>query len=165
MPPGSAMLSSTPRYLTPSKDVMGFDDDVPDIEPHTEENAAAFGIAAGKSLMQDWNCMAARTASTALGNSARTRRRCSSRCGRRAPQSPARHLPRARQLGVRSLFVLVHGPEIAGHVGGQYPQITTRSTRAGAHRWPQMQLRCAPDRKCKGRDARRGLMSAPKCGS
>ena len=105
-----------------SKDVMGFDDDVADIEPHTEENAAVFGIAAGKFFDAGLELH---------GSSDRF-----DRAGklRQEPVAGVLHDAAAvlrnrgldtsreerRQFGMRSLFVIVHEPRIAGHVGGQY---------------------------------------------
>jgi hypothetical protein len=53
------------------EDVMGLDNYVTDIDAHPESNPPVVRIAVVSSLMRVWNCAAARTASTALGNSAK----------------------------------------------------------------------------------------------
>nr|WP_324403908.1 hypothetical protein [Bradyrhizobium sp.] len=104
-----------------AKDVMGFDDDVADIEPHTEENAAAFGVAAGQFID---------TGLELHGSPDRF-----DRAGKLRQEAVAGVLDNAAavlrnrgldtsgeergQFGVRSLFVIVHEPGIAGYVGGQ----------------------------------------------
>ena len=105
-----------------SKDVMGFDDDVADIEPHTEENAPVFRIA---------DCKFLDAGLELHGSSDRFDR---ARKLRQEPVAGILHDAAAvlrnrgldtsreerRQFGVCSLFVIVHEPRIAGHVGGQY---------------------------------------------
>ncbi|UQR67611.1 hypothetical protein LRP30_21195 [Bradyrhizobium sp. C-145] len=104
-----------------SKNVMGFDDDVTDIEPHTEENAPVFRVVAGKCVdaglklhgsPHRFDCtwkLSQKPVAGVLHDAAAVLRNCGLDTSGE----------KGRQLGVCRLFVIVHEPRIAGHVGGQ----------------------------------------------
>ena len=72
MPPGSAMLSSRAAMLTPSpKMSCGSTITSPILMPTRKAMRLSSASPIVSSLMRVWNCTAARTASTALGNSAK----------------------------------------------------------------------------------------------
>ena len=105
-----------------SKDVMRLDDYVADIDAHTESNAPVFRITDCKFL------------DTGLELQCSSNRFDRTRKLRQEPVAGVLHdaaavfgncgLDTVRekrgQFGMRSLFVIVHEPRIASHVGGQY---------------------------------------------
>jgi hypothetical protein len=115
-------IKSRRNVYVVSKDVMGLDDYVADIDAHTESNAAVFRITDCKFM----------NAGLELDRS--SNRLDSARKLRQEPVTGILHyaaavlrnrrLDTAReergQFGVRSLFGTVHEPRIASHVGGQY---------------------------------------------
>jgi hypothetical protein len=115
-------LKSRRNVNAVSKDVMGLDDYVADIDAHTESNAPVFRITDCKFM----------NAGLELHRS--SNRLDSARKLRQEPVAGILHdaaavlrnhgLDTAReergQFGVRSLFVTVHQPRIASHVSGHY---------------------------------------------
>jgi hypothetical protein len=123
MLPGSAMLSSRAAILTPSpKMSCGSTITSPILMPTRKAIRLSSRSPVASSRMRFWNCKAARTASTALGNSAKNPSPVFLTMG--PPCSATSRVnglrQERRQLGMRSLFVIVHEPRVASHVGCQY---------------------------------------------
>src|ERR1700730_167389 len=105
-----------------SKDVMGLDDYVADVDADAESNTPVFGIASCKFTNAR---LELHSSSNRLD---RARKLCQEPVAGVLYDAAAVFrdcgLADAReerlQLGVRGLFAMVHEPRIAGHVGGQY---------------------------------------------
>src|SRR5882724_4758503 len=122
MPPGSAIPSSRAAMLTPSPKISRASTITADIYAHTEDKAFVFFISGrevSNSILKTGGCSNRFDGARELGQKpiARVFDNTASvfRNGR---------LDSIRQEGsqtcVRSLFVVVHEPRIAGHVGGHY---------------------------------------------
>ena len=119
MPPGSAMLSSRAAILTPSpKMSCGSTITSPILMPTRKAIRLSSRSPVASSRMRFWNCKAARTASTALKNPSPVFLTMRPPCSATSRVNGLRQ--ERRQLGMRSLFVIVHEPRVASHVGCQY---------------------------------------------
>src|SRR6516165_10891562 len=120
MPPGSAMLSSRDVHPIP-KNVMRLDNDVTDIDAHTESNAlfhitdckvvdAGLELHSGSNRLDRARKLRQEPVPSVLDNAAAVFGNC---------RGDSLRQERC-QFGMRSLFVIVHEPRVASHVGSHY---------------------------------------------
>ncbi len=138
MPRVLQALTSLAAILTPvSEDVVGFDDYVTNIYAHAKSDSLVLRVTLVELTDPSLKLYRARTASTALGNSAKNPSPGFSRHARYVWRRWSRRRGRAAPLlGVRSLFVQVHKSRITGHVAANIADNLARSELTDLEPWP-----------------------------
>ena len=104
-----------------SKDVVTLDEYVAEVDADPKSNTPVFHLAIDSLVDTGLKLHSSTNRRHRTETPPRTRRPCSSRCDHHVPQRGRDSCPRgAPTAGVGRLFVDVHEPRIASHVGGQY---------------------------------------------